>query len=148
MSKLKTPSEVSEINVTPMVDVMLVLLIIMMVITPMLQHNISVDLAQTKNPRDMPAAEKTDAVELAITRDGKFFLGSDPIAMADISSKIKDRLSTSSEKIVFVKSDSRAKYGLVTDAVDAIRAAGIENIGLETERIQGRQATLPPPNLK
>ena len=70
----KAPSTVSDINVTPLVDVMLVLLIIFMVITPMLQKNISVDLAQSHNPRAMPDDDKEDAVEVAITRDGKIYL--------------------------------------------------------------------------
>jgi len=72
---------VADINVTPMVDVMLVLLIIFMVITPMLQKGVSVDKALTHNPRKMPDAEKTDAVELAITRDGKVFLNAQPVDM-------------------------------------------------------------------
>lgn len=90
--KLKAPGAVSEINVTPMVDVMLVLLIIFMVVTPMLQKGVSVDMARVSNPRPMADADKEDAVVLAVTRDGKIFLGSAPIMLRDITSKVKDRI--------------------------------------------------------
>ena len=99
-------STVSEINVTPMADVMLVLLIIFMVITPMLQKGVSVDLAQTQNPRQMPDADKEDAVVLAVTRDGKIFLGSTPVLVGDITAKVKDRISSKLDKTVYVKSDA------------------------------------------
>ena len=128
--------EVSEINVTPMVDVMLVLLIIFMVITPLLQKGVSVDLAKTHNPRKMPAAEKTDAVELAITRDGKIFLNAKPIAMGDITKQVSDLMSNKLNKVVFIKSDSRAKYGNVVSVVDNVRAADVEQLGLITEEVQ------------
>ena len=69
----------SDINVTPMVDVMLVLLIIFMVVTPMLQHGVSVDMAQVNNPEQMPDADKEDALLVAVMRDGKVFFGTDQI---------------------------------------------------------------------
>ncbi len=127
---------VSDINVTPMVDVMLVLLIIFMVITPLLQKGVSVDLAKTHNPRKMPAAEKTDAVELAVTRDGKIFLNAKPVAMGDITKQVDDLMSNKLNKVVFIKSDSRAKYGDVVAVVDNVRAAGVEQLGLITEEVQ------------
>lgn len=126
----------ADINVTPMVDVMLVLLIIFMVITPLLQKGVSVDLARTHNPRKMPEAEKTDAVEVAVTRDGKIFLNAQPVAMGDITKKIEDLMSTKLNKVVFIKSDSRAKYGDVVSVVDNVRAAGIEQLGLITEEVK------------
>ena len=86
---------VADINVPPMVDVMLVLLILFMVITPLLQKGVSVDLAKTHNPRKMPDAEKTDAVELAVTRDGKIFLNAQPVLLADIPSRLKTSCQTS-----------------------------------------------------
>jgi biopolymer transport protein ExbD len=128
--------EVSEINVTPMVDVMLVLLIIFMIITPLLQKGVSVDLAKAHNPRKMPAAEKTDAVELAVTRDGKVFLNAKPIVMGDITKQVDDLMSNKLNKVVFIKSDSRAKYGDVVSVVDNVRAAGVEQLGLITEEVQ------------
>jgi biopolymer transport protein ExbD len=128
--------EVADINVTPMVDVMLVLLIIFMVITPLLQKGVSVDLAKTHNPRQMPDAEKTNAVELAVTRDGKVFLNGQTVAMSDITKKVEDLMANRLNKVVFIKSDARAKYGDVVSVVDNVRAAGIEQLGLITEEVK------------
>ncbi len=137
--KPKAPEAVADINVTPMVDVMLVLLIIFMVITPMLQHGVSVRLAQAQNGRLMPGEEKTNSVVIAITRDGKLFLGTSPVRMSQITTKVKNRLANQINKIVYIKSDARAKYGEVTSVVDAVRAAGVEQLGLLTEQVQQRR---------
>lgn len=137
MALKRTPmGALADINVTPMVDVMLVLLIIFMVITPLLQKGVSVDLAKTHNLRKMPDAEKTDAVELAVTRDGKIFLNAQPVAMEDITQQVDDLMSNKLNKVVFIKSDSRARYGDVVSVVDNVRAAGIEQLGLITEEVQ------------
>jgi biopolymer transport protein ExbD/biopolymer transport protein TolR len=125
----------AEINVTPMADVMLVLLIIFMVVTPMLQKGISVELAQTKNPVDMKEADRDDAVLVAITRDGKFYIGQDRVELDLLAGKVNDLLAAKLEKKVFVKSDLRAKYGDVVTVVDNIRNAGVDQVGLLTERI-------------
>jgi len=126
----------SEINVTPMADVMLVLLIIFMVITPMLQKGVSVELAKTKNPIDMKEADRDDAVLVAVTRDGKFYLGQNRVSIDDLASKVNDLLATRLEKKVFVKSDLRAKYGDVVAVVDEIRSAGVDQLGLLTQRLE------------
>jgi len=136
---------VADINVTPMVDVMLVLLIIFMVVTPMLQHGVSVNMAKASNPRDMQAADKEDAVLLAITQDGKIYLGSDPIAPDQISTVVKDRIAQKLDKTVYVKSDQRTKYGVVVSVVDNVRAAGVDSLGLLTERRELSHAAPPPP---
>ena len=125
----------SDINVTPMADVMLVLLIIFMVVTPMLQKGQSVELAKTKNPIDMKEADRDDAVLVTVTRDGKLYLGQDKITVEALGVKVNDLLATKLEKKVFVKSDLRAKYGDVVAVVDNIRNAGVDQIGLLTERI-------------
>src|ERR1051325_2379030 len=125
MKKMKSPPPVADINVTPMVDVMLVLLIIFMVITPMLSKGVSVDMVKTKNPIAMQAADKTDAVLIAVTRDGKVFLGSDQIKAEDLPPKVKDLLPNKLDKTVFVKSDARARYSAVVEVVDNLRAAGV-----------------------
>ena len=125
----------SDINVTPMADVMLVLLIIFMVVTPMLQKGQSVELAKTKNPIDMKEADRDDAVLVTVTRDGKLYLGQDKITVDALGIKVNDLLATKLEKKVFVKSDLRAKYGDVVAVVDNIRNAGVDQIGLLTERI-------------
>jgi len=138
--KAQAPGAVSDINVTPLVDVMLVLLIIFMVITPMLQKGVSVDLARVNNPHPMAAADKEDATVLAITRDGKIYLGSDTITLDKITTQVKDRVADKLDKTVYVKSDARAKYGDVVSVVDAVRAAGVDSLGLLTERVQSRNA--------
>src|SRR3982751_5624176 len=92
----------SDINVTPMVDVMLVLLIIFMVITPMLQHGVSVDLAKVNNPEAMPDADKEDALLVAVMRDGKVFFGNDQIPVDQLTSKVKDRIANKTDKRVFI----------------------------------------------
>ena len=125
----------SDINVTPMADVMLVLLIIFMVVTPMLQKGQNVDLARTRNPVDMKEADRVDAVLVAITRDGKFYLNQDRVNIDDLAAKVNDLLATRLEKTVFVKSDFRAKYGDVVQVVDGIRNAGVDRVGLLTERL-------------
>ena len=136
MKKRKSPPPVADINVTPMVDVMLVLLIIFMVITPMLSKGVSVDLAKTKNPIAMQAADKSDAVLVAVTRDGKVFLGSNEILPEDLPPRVKDLLLNKLDKTVFVKADQRARYEKVVDVVDNLRAAGVDQLGLLTEQLQ------------
>jgi biopolymer transport protein ExbD/biopolymer transport protein TolR len=134
----------SEINVTPMVDVMLVLLIIFMVITPMLQHGHDVDMAKVDNPTPMQDADKDDALLLAVTRDGKIYFGTDEIQLDSITQKVRDRLSSKSDsKMVFVKADGRAKYKYVVDVVDNVRAAGVDQLGLLTEQKKNTIAAPP-----
>src|SRR6266508_2511313 len=115
MIKQKAPAAMSEINVTPMVDVMLVMLIIFMVITPMLSKGVSVDMVKTRNPIPMQAADKSDAVVVAITRDGKVYLAKDQIKSEDLPAKVKDLLINRLDKTVFVKSDQRARYEKVVE---------------------------------
>lgn len=136
MKKHTAPPPVADINVTPMVDVMLVMLIIFMVITPMLSKGVSVDMAKTKNPIPMAAADKSDAIVCAVTRDGKTYLNKTQMAAADMPNAVKDLLTNRIDKTVFVKSDARAKYEKVVDVVDNLRAAGVDNIGLLTEQSQ------------
>ena len=126
----------SNINVTPMVDVMLVLLIIFMVITPMLQKGQSVDLAKANNPSPMPDADKDDAVIVAVMRDGKVFLDTTIVGPEELTQKVKDRVSSRTNKTVFVKADARAKYKGVVEVVDDVRSAGVDQVGLLTEQRQ------------
>ncbi len=137
----------SNINVTPMVDVMLVLLIIFMVITPMLQKGISVELAKTNSPVEMQDADKEDALVVAIQRDGKVFFGTDPTTADQLTNKIKDRIANKVDKTVYIRADARAKYGAVVEVVDNVRAAGVDQLGLLTDqnRRSGAAAATPPP---
>jgi biopolymer transport protein ExbD/biopolymer transport protein TolR len=134
----------SEINVTPMVDVMLVLLIIFMVVTPMLQKGISVDMPKVNNPEQMPDADKEDALLVSIMRNGDVFFGTEKITPDNLTTKVKDRLANRVDKRVYVKADSRAHFGNVVSVVDAVRAAGVDDLGLLTDQ---RKTTpnAPPP---
>src|SRR5258708_32194066 len=111
----------SDINVTPMVDVMLVLLIIFMVVTPMLQHGTPVDMAKVNNPTDMHDADKEDALFAAITRDDKAFFGTDPIKLDDLTQKVTDKFTNRTDKRGFLKADARPKAGWRVDVVDNVR---------------------------
>ena len=124
----------SNINVTPMVDVMLVLLIIFMVITPMLQNKVAVDMARVENPTPMPDADKEDAIVVAITRDGGVFLGQNKIATSELGTKVRDRLADTPGKTIFIRADARAQFRAVEDAIDAVRTAGVDEVGLLTNK--------------
>ena len=134
--KIGGKGAVSDINVTPMVDIMLVLLIIFMVITPMLTKDHPVDMVQADYPREMADADKEDAVVIAITRDGKYFIGANPINLDEITVKVKEKIANREPKTVYLRSDSRAKYGDVVKVVDNVRAAGIEQLGLLAQRLE------------
>jgi biopolymer transport protein ExbD/biopolymer transport protein TolR len=143
--KPKAPPVMASPNVIPMADIMLVLLIIFMVVTPMLQKGVSVDMAKVNNAEDMQNADKDDAIILAVTRDGKMYLGSKQIVLAEITTAVKDQIANRLDKTVFVRSDARAKYGDVVKAVDEVRSAGVDNLGLLTEKNQAKGAAAPPP---
>ncbi len=135
MEKKKAPAVVSEINVTPMVDVMLVLLIIFMVITPMLNKGQTVELTKAVNSVAMKAADAEDAILVAITRNGETFLmpGNTKVTPDELPTKVADLLTGRLDKTVYVKSDARAKYGAVEEVVDFLRSAGVSELGLLTE---------------
>jgi biopolymer transport protein ExbD len=144
--KAKESHPVSDINVTPMVDVMLVLLIIFMVITPLLSKGIQVNMVKTKNPIPMQAADKSDAILVAVTRDGRTYLNSTQMQPDDLAPKVKDLLTNRLDKTVFIRADQRAKYEKVVGVVDNLRAAGVDQVGLLTEQIpQEKKATPPKP---
>jgi biopolymer transport protein ExbD/biopolymer transport protein TolR len=136
MEQKKAPPPVSEINVTPMVDVMLVVLIIFMVITPLLSKSIPVDKAITRNPITMPDADKEDAIIVAITRDGQTFLspGLQKVDPNELAPKVKDLLQNRPSKMVYINADGRAKYEKVEDVVDNLRAGSVDEVGLLTEQ--------------
>jgi biopolymer transport protein ExbD len=146
MELKKAPPPVSDINVTPMVDVMLVVLIIFMVITPMLNKGVNVDLARARNPIVMSDADKEDAVIVAVTRDGQTFLspGLQKVNIDELAPKVKDLLSDKPSKIVYIRADGRAKYETVEDVVDNLRAGGVDDVGLLTEQIMDNSLPKKP----
>ena len=128
----------SEINVTPMVDIMLVLLIIFMVVTPLLQSGVPVTLPQGKTPDEDANITKETAVVVAIPADGVYYLGRDLIpGKVDLIQKIKTRmgaLKPSDPQVVYIKGGNGVNYGSVVDVVDSIREAGFEQIGLVADK--------------
>lgn len=145
MEKKKASDPVSAINVTPMVDVMLVLLIIFIVITPMLSKGITVEMAKTKNPIEMKAADQEDAVLVAVSRDGKTYLGTDQTSPESLPGKVKDLLTNKLDKTVYLRADARARYERVVEVVDNLRAGGVDQLGLLTEELQERSRPAAAP---
>ena len=127
----------SEINVTPMVDIMLVLLIIFMVITPFLQQGVSVALPRDmKSPDEDPAINKDTSVVVAITQDDKLYIGKKQIEKADLKSEIDKKMESkkAEERIVYIRSDVNSNYGTVVDIINTIRESGIDQIGLVADK--------------
>jgi biopolymer transport protein TolR len=122
----------SDINVTPLVDVMLVLLIIMMIVAPLLQKGAPVRLPTAANSTDKP--ETQDQTVVAVTAKGEYYVNGVPIPDTDLQRRVTDIIENKTDKIVLIKADEDAAYGKVMDAMDELRAAGIEDMGLITER--------------
>jgi biopolymer transport protein ExbD len=139
-SKPKSPPLIASPNVIPMADIMLVLLIIFMVITPFLHPGKDVDMAKAENAEKMPSAEHEDAILVAVTHDGNFFLspGNREVSLDALGGDVKDLIAGRTDHTVYVRSDARAKYADVVEAVDQIRATGVERIGLLTEKIPAK----------
>jgi biopolymer transport protein ExbD/biopolymer transport protein TolR len=134
MPKQKAPPVSASPNVIPLADVMLVMLIIFMVITPMLSKGVSVDMVMTDNPIAMNDADREDAVLAAVTRDGKVYLGSEQVNPEDLPQMVKDLLANRLDKTAYLKADARATSARVVEVVDNVRAAGVDNLGLLTEK--------------
>ncbi len=147
--KPKAPDVMATPNVIPMADIMLVLLIIFMVITPMLQKGVSVDMAKVQNPQELPDADKDDAVIIAVSRDGALFISmgsiTNRVKLEEITGKVRDLIANRLDKTVYVRADARAKFGEVKNAIDEVRSAGVDNVGLLTQRILEKKAAAPPP---
>src|ERR1035437_4920451 len=122
----------SDINVTPLVDVMLVLLIIMMLVAPLLQQGVPVVLATAANTVDKP--EVSDQAVLAISKNKELYLNAKPLKESELGTKISEFLENKKEKVVLSKADREVEYSAVMDAMDQLRQAGIEDIGLVTDK--------------
>ncbi len=140
-TKAKAPPVVSDINVTPMVDVMLVVLIIFMVITPMLSKGVAVNMVKTHNDIKMQEADKEDAILIAVTRDGRSYLspGNMLVQPTDLGGKVKDLQTNRSDKTVYIRADARARFSSVTDVIDNLRTAGVDQVGLITEEVKTKR---------
>ncbi len=133
----------SNINVTPMVDVMLVLLIIFMIVTPML-NGPEVDLAKVSHPTDMPDVDRDDAVVVAVTHDNKIYLGTELAPSEELGTRVHDMIEKKTDKKVFLRSDKRARYGIVAGVVDTLRNQGVADLGLLTEPLHEPGSQDPP----
>jgi biopolymer transport protein TolR len=122
----------SDINVTPLVDVMLVLLIIMMIVAPLLQKGAPVRLPTAANSADKP--EVADQTVVAVTATGEYYVNGVPIPETELQRRVTELIEDKTEKVVLIKADEDASYGKVMEAMDELRAAGIEDMGLITER--------------
>jgi biopolymer transport protein ExbD len=120
----------SDINVTPLCDVMLVLLIIMMIVAPLLQQGVSVTLPKAQNTVDKPEVQGQTVV--AIARDKSIYVNAKPVQEAEMATRINEILENQKEKVVLIKADEEVEYGAVMAAMDQLRQAGIEDIGLIT----------------
>jgi biopolymer transport protein TolR len=125
----KTATSLSEINVTPLVDVMLVLLIIFMVTAPMLQTGIDVELPETRNVKDVNPEER---IVISISKEGFIFYGSDTINFSAIPSRLKKDAKSSKDSI-FLRADKDVKWNAIVSVIDAIRGAGFNEIKLVTK---------------
>ena len=121
----------SDINVTPLCDVMLVLLIIMMIVAPLLQQGVSVQLPQAANTVDKP--ETQGQTVIAIAKDKSMYVNAKPVQEAEMATRVNELLENAKEKVVLIKADTEVEYGAVMAAMDQLRQAGIEDIGLVTD---------------
>src|SRR5690348_7909367 len=127
----------SDINVTPLCDVMLVLLIIMMIVAPLLQQGVSVKLPTASNTTDKPETSGQTVIAIAANKD--LYLNAKPIQQAELATRINELLQDKTEKIVLIKADEDVDYGSVMGTMDQLRQAGIEDIGLITEKKKGAE---------
>ena len=125
----------SEINITPLADVMLVLLIIVMLIAPLLQAGVTLTLPEASNTADK--ADNDANTVLAVTADGRYFVDNLPTPEPELLNAINRALERKFERILLIKADNNAQYSSVMDLLDQLQRAGIENIGLITERKLG-----------
>jgi biopolymer transport protein ExbD len=122
----------ADINVTPLVDVMLVLLIIMMLVAPMLQKGVDVKLPTAANTVDKPETQGQTVV--AIAADRRVFLNTVQVRPDDLTQRVAEIFENKAEKIIIIKADEDVEYGAVMSTMDALRAAGVEDMGLITEK--------------
>ena len=138
----------SEINVTPMVDIMLVLLIIFMVVTPFLQQGVTVALPKNMdNPEVDPAIIKESSVVISIPNDGEYYVGKEKMAKEELGARIDKMMKskTEAERIVYIKSGVGVQYGSVVEIINVVREAGIDKIGLVADKKKGGAAAKPAP---
>ena len=123
-------SVMAEINVTPLVDVMLVLLVIFMVTAPMMQQGVQVNLPKADTKAMTPAEE---TVVVSVDKSGKIYINKDEVPAGDLKSRLTDMFASRAKKEVFLKADAAVPYGEVIRTMADIKGAGIERLGMVTE---------------
>ena len=106
-------------------------------VTPMLQNKVQINMAQVDNPTAMPDADKEDAIVVAITRSGDVFIGQNKTAISELGVQVREKLADKPGKTIYIRADARAQYRAVEDAIDAVRTAGVEDVGLLTQKREG-----------
>lgn len=137
--RIRTGTVSADINVTPMADIMLVLLIIFMITTPLLQTGVTVNLPKAVNPLENPKIDSEDAVIVAVTRDGNIYFGRQRVTQDELVSKLREKFASTGDKTMFIKGDTAASYGRFVEVVDLCRSSGVERIGLITEKERERR---------
>ena len=139
----------SEINVTPMVDIMLVLLIIFMVVTPLLQHGITVALPQGMiNPEGDPRIIKESSIVISIPNNGEYYLGKKRVGQEEIKTQVGpmlEKLKSEEDRIVYIKSGVNVSYGDVVNVINEVRSLGVDKIGLVADKKKGGAEIPEPP---
>ena len=126
----------SDINTTPLVDVMLVLLIIMMIIAPLLQQGVALTLPIANNSAEKPETQEDTLVQ--ITADGRFHVNGKAVQEGQLRTRVEEALEEKAQRLLVIKADEDAAYSSVMQAMDELRSAGLEDIGLITERRGGQ----------
>jgi biopolymer transport protein ExbD/biopolymer transport protein TolR len=128
----------AEINVTPMVDIMLVMLIIFMIVTPMIDSGVSILLPKSKNPEEDHNINKESAIVVAIPENGVYYLGKDEISHAQLTEKIRSLLEDRKpmDRVVYIKGGQQVNYGSIVETIAAAREAGVDRIGLVSEKLK------------
>ena len=129
----RTQTSLSDINVTPFVDVLLVLLIIFMLTAPILQSGIEVDVPKTRTVREI----SQERLVVSIDRGERLYLGNDAVNIHDLGPKLKEQIGTRQDQSVFLRADQRVPFGTVALVVDELRQSGIEQISMVTEPLTG-----------
>ncbi|HSR54224.1 MAG TPA: ExbD/TolR family protein [Acidobacteriota bacterium] len=137
----------AEINVTPMADIMLVLLIIFMITTPLIQEGVPINKPKARHAREAPQLDAEGVTTVTVNREGLFFINSEPVPPEEFVDKLADSRARAPELPLFVRGDVAAPYGRVVEVVNLARDAGYEQIGMVVDRQEGGGAAGAEPTL-
>jgi biopolymer transport protein TolR len=132
----RTQTALADINITPLVDVVLVLLVIFMISAPVLQSGIEVAVPKTKTVREITEQR----LVVTIDREQRIFLGDQPINLADLPSRLKKPGSDETKKVIYLRADEKVPFGAFASVMDAVKQAGITNISIVTQPLQNGSA--------